>query len=105
MLGDHDRLTHGLTPTAGPPSASPAVWSVPPGVLLMWLVVLPRRRRLLLPRQLEYGGSRSVVPTCNSDTRSLCYFGRINLRLLLDRETCGQQWIDCSAGVDVPVTT
>ena len=37
---------------------------------------------------IEYGGSRSVVPTCNSgDTRSLCYFGRMNLRLLLDRET------------------
>jgi len=53
----------------------------------------------------EYGGSRSVAPTGNSDTRSLRYFGRINLRLLLDRETCGQQWIDCSAGVAVPVTT
>ena len=27
------------------------------------------------------------LKTVNSDTRSLCYFGRMNLRLLLDRET------------------
>jgi len=74
LFGDHDRLTHGFTPTAGPPIASPAVWSVhlgqPPGVL----------------RMVGWSSCRGVGVCCCRDSQRPLPFGRICFVVLVMRK-------------------